>query len=320
MNIYRNILKTSIGVVLQNKYFWFLGLFSAIFITDVYELLMQVLGSDISRGNFLLLNFFSVFFVGLNTGSMLGLMAFVKLIVVLAVFLSFTLLIFWLATVSQVALIKNSALAADGREHNFEDGMNFASKKFWSVLAYNMIFKVIIYLAFFAVTLPFVYFSFLANSIFYYIVFAFLFVVFMVLVMIFSFIIKYSIAFYVLGEDNFSTSFKKGWNLFWKNWLVSAEMATILFVISFFSTLIFVSFAFLSFLPFQYLMTISVAMQSLSGFILSLLVGFTIIGIIIGLVASILSAFITSSWTNLFLVLNKDGATSKLLRITKKFF
>ena len=320
MNIYRNILKTSLGHVLQNKYFWFLGLFSAIFITDVYELLMQVLGSDISRGNFLLLNFFSIFFVGLNTGTMLSFVAFVKLVVVLAVFLSFILLIFWLATISQVALIKNSALVLGGHSHSLEDGMSLGNKKFWPVFGYNLIFKGIVYLAFFAVTLPFVYFSFLASSILYYVVFAFLFVIFMILVIVFSFIVKYSIAFYVLENDTFLNSFKKEWHLFWKNWLVSAEMATILFIISFFATFIFGIFIYLAFLPFQYLISISIAMQSLSGLVLSLLVGFIFVGIIVGLVASILSAFITSSWTNLFLILNKEGATSKLLRITKKFF
>ena len=109
-----------------------------------------------------------------------------------------------------------------------------------------------------------------------------------------------------------------GWELFLSNWLVSLEMAFILFGISFLTTLcVFLSLAILA-IPLMLIAYIALQLASLGLFwfiLFSFLILFILIVVLVG---SVLTTFQIASWTGLFIELINKGAVSKIVRVFEK--
>lgn len=326
MNLYRSIFKEAFFSVWKNKYLWFFGLFATLIggLSEV-EIIFRNTDSDYSSW---LLDFRSwmanpIFTRNgwINIGQHLAsnpLETFVLISILLAVMI---LLIFmvWITIVSQTALVYNSAKIMMEKSHSFKEGLQSGMNKFWPVLTLNFCLKIFLSFLF----LLFTGSAFASSSSMGVnpgsLVYVILFIVFIPLSIIFSFIIKYAIAYVVIKDEKILKSIKSGWELFLKNWLVSIEMAFMLFLISFVAALLLILLFLILAIPILLGGSIIVGIFNNVNFAL-IIIGAAVIFYIVAIIAfgSFVTAFQINAWTNLFLELIGKGGVSKLNRIFKK--
>ncbi|MFH1233225.1 MAG: hypothetical protein V1649_01060 [Patescibacteria group bacterium] len=322
MLLYRNILKQSWKITWRNKYLWFFGIFAALLGGGgECKILLRSLGED-NQG--ISPAFDQIAKTGVfskqafdNIKEMISqdsLSFFTTMAVLLAVIILIGFLV-WLTIVSQVAIVNNTANIVKQKKHNFKEGMDKGIKKFWSVFALNIIANAIIFLIFAIISLPFIFainkINIVATSLFY----AILFIIFIPVAISLSFIIKYAIVYVVIQGSSLFKAIKLGWKLFMDNWLISFEMALILFFINFVGGLFILLIILILAIPFLSLGFIFSFLASVVGFWATAILAFLTALLLIVIGGAMLSVFQISSWTGLFIELVKNGGTAKIVRI-----
>lgn len=328
MSLYRKILKKAWQIFWQNKYLGFFGIFAAILGNGgEYEIVFKGLNSDNNQ------EFFPAFkrisetgiFSGKTLTNIFQIMtedAF-SLLLILLISLAILFLIgffIWLAIVSQAALVNNSAAFILGKKSNFLSGLESGKKNFWPVFGLNILIKIFIYLILTLVSLPIILSlnkTGLVTANFLYLI---AFIIFIPLAITFAFIIKYAIAYVVVRSQNFSQALKSGWQLFIKNWLISFEMAVILFFINLAVGLAIILAILILLVPFLFLAFTFYYLASLAGFWTITFFGLICLLVLIVLGGACLAVFQTAAWTGLFLELVKSGAQSKLVRVFDQIY
>lgn len=326
MSLYRNILKQALIVSWKHKYLWFFGLFAALFIDNSgFEFLLQAFQSGAGSLAESLRSIGSTGIFSLNglsnAGSvfasepLLATLSVLLLLLLLALFL----FLFWLAVVSQLAIVNNSAKAFANKKAVFQDGIAVGAKNFWPALILNFI-------AFFIILIPVAIASFNPEQWILKLVYFLFFFAVIILVIAFSFMIKFAIANLVIKGTDLSASLKKGWELFSKNWLISIEMALILFAVALFG---FLSIRFFL-IPFMlilvwYLAAVLFSLLSFSAsvaaavFLFFLIVGYVTAFLVVVAFGAFLATFQISAWTKLYMELSGKGAESKIVRMIEGF-
>jgi hypothetical protein len=325
MSLYRNLLAQAWKNTWEHKYLWFFGLFAAL-IGASGELNLLFYNFDDTATQGFLPNLKAFWATGIFSPQ--GISNFGKILVsdsydllialtILAIFLLLFCFIIWFAVVCQASLVNNYSRIIGKKSHNFTDGLDIGIKKFLPVFGLNAIFKIIIVTIYFLLAMPII-FLYSTSSSWQLLVFVVTYLIFIPLSIIVSFIIKFAISYVVIKGEKFVDALQLGWALFLKNWLISIEMAFILFGISFVVTFgLFLCLAILA-IPFLFLVLllphiaafINVGLLLFCGLILSLL--------IVMVVGSWLSAFTVASWTGLFIELISRGGVSKIVRIFSK--
>jgi hypothetical protein len=120
----------------------------------------------------------------------------------------------------------------------------------------------------------------------------------------------------VIENKKFFPALQQGWQLFVNNWLISIEVAIILFFINVLVLILLSIISFVGFFLFFGLALSTVFVLS-SGFLfwLVLIIGFLLLLAIMILGGSLLNVFQISSWTDLFVQLREGGASSKIERV-----
>ncbi|NTW22980.1 hypothetical protein HGA34_05610 [Candidatus Falkowbacteria bacterium] len=322
MSLYRNILKQAWGLSWSHKYLWFFGLFAAMIGTGEYEIVSQSMSGMPNFGIIDTLNRYAQtnVFSGQTAATLKAFMlndpaSFVLFVAMTLLLLFVTIFILWLTIVSQGSLVHNATQIYLKKNHDFKAGLEVGMNNFWTLAGLNVIIKFVIYFCLILMSIP-VALSFkhvgLVGLNFIYL---FSFLIFIPIAVVLTFIIKYAMAYRIIKGDEFYTALRRGWNLFLDNWLVSLEMAFILFFITFvagFSILIIllalaIPFLFLSLLVYY---TISAAASSLV-FALALIIGIFVVAAF----GSLITVFQISAWTGLFLELTGKGGVSKLVRL-----
>jgi len=223
---------------------------------------------------------------------------------------------------SQVGLVSSSALIYQKPQKTASltigKGIEKGTEKFWPVLGVNIFSKIIIYGIFFGLSLLFLwgspYHSQLTTDILYIV----LFIIFIPVALVVAFILKYAICYAVVEDKGFLESIKEGWDLFIRNWLVSLEMALILFFVTFVASAIVIILTFLIAIPFYFLLNLLVFVSAELSFWF-MTVGMVLLAVFVAFMGAIITTFKVSSWTNLFLQLrSKKGGVSKILRMAEK--
>jgi len=321
MFLYRNILKQSWQITWHNKYLWFFGLFAALLGSGgTFEIIFRGYNSNTGQGlftglrDFIKTGFLSNFFIGIGR---LLINDPISLLFILAMYIFLIFIVcflIWLIMVSQAALINNAANIITKKKHNFKAGLDLGIKKFWPVFGLNVILKIVIYIAFLLISLPIIslsrfYFP-IANSLF-----MIAFIILVPLLFVFSFIINYALAYIVIKNKNFNKALQSGCQLFAKNWLVTLEMALILFTINFLVWLFLLLILLIISIPFIFIALVMVKLGLFFSFWLIIFLALTLYLLITMVVAASLTTFQTISWTDLFIRLIGQGATSKMVRI-----
>lgn len=318
MSLYRNLLRQAWSITWQYKYLWFFGLFAALLGGGQYEVLIKGLNGDVGQNIFAGFKDSGVtgkeFFSNFLEVAKADTISLVILLLLGLVVLAISLFLVWLSTVSQAALVNNVSQHIGNKKGAFKSGMLAGIKNFWPVFGLNVVLKVAVVFALGLVGFPIILLASKLGPIISGIIYIVVFAALMVAVLSFSFIIKYAIAFAVIKNKKFLDSIKNGWQLFRENWIISIEMAFILFIIGLAVSIAYLFAVLILFTPFL-----------LIGFFLSKItvLGYLIVGFLAFLVylasllviGAMLSTFQISAWTTLFLQLIGKGGTSKIVRV-----
>ncbi|MFH0891363.1 MAG: hypothetical protein V1867_01120 [Candidatus Falkowbacteria bacterium] len=320
MFLYRDILSQAWKNTWRHKYLWFFGLFAAL-LGGWGDLEIVFRGTNGDQGlpyGFQLLS--AIFLNGnifhnisqISSNSYLSL--FMSLLVLLII-LALSLFLFWLTIISQSALVNNTTRIITGKKHDFASGLHSGINKFWPVAGLNLLLKIIIYGIFSLFGLYLLNGAEDMLSAAYQIA---AFMVFIPLAVILSFITKYAICYIVIKNEKFLDSLRLSWRLFLKNWLVSLEMAFMLFFITFLFALgLLLLFLILS-IPFLFVVIVLSRFALIFNLWLIVAAGLILLLFVIIASGAILAAFQISAWTGLFLDLISRGGESKIMRLFGK--
>ena len=338
MPLYRRILSQAWKITWHHKYLWFFGLFAVLFTSGgEYEIFIRIFSGDTNQPVLPGLRRLTETGIFSQQG-MEGIsrlikddpLTFMKVSLVLLVILVLFIFLIWLSVISQTALVKNvssllgkkivssktGTVSAKVAANNFSSSVLKANEKFWPIFGLNVVSKAVIYLAFVLVSLPIILSVGGSGAIikFLYVI---VFIIFVPVAFALSFIFKYAIAHVVIKGSKFVDSIKDGWQLFIKNWLVSLEMAFILFFINFIAGLLIILIVLSLIIPFLFLALVVYQLAATIGFWIIIIIAFIILLAIIILSGAVLSTFQISSWTTLFIELVNKGGVSKIVRIAE---
>lgn len=321
--VYRVVLRKAWEITKKNRFLWFFGIFAALAGNGgVYEILVKGFERVVSRGETLMNNtdwlwqWSNIFWPQIKTAyEQAPLFANLFWIVFLAILIFLGVLI-WLTVVSRGAIISCVKKIVGKKDTSLGDGWKEGNRFFWPLLGLNLLAKALVFGLLVLITLPAMVFltGGTASVGWNLAIYIFDFVLFTLLALFISFMAVYASCFVVVKDLPLVESIRAGWRLFTKNWLVSVEMALLLFLITIGVGVAFVVFSFL------YLIPVSLLLFAFAYFNLSL--GFWLIIFIatLGWLAALictggaLASYQFSSWTILFIDLNKRKIWSKLLR------
>jgi hypothetical protein len=316
---YRSILGSAWSTTKQHKKLWIFGFLAFLMSAGgEYQILTKILNDDYGPAVYdkiasgvnspftLLSDLYQICILDPSAG-----LAVIMMLIFLGAFL-FGIL--WVCVKSQIALVKwvksytNSK--NESKRASVWEEISTKGHGFWQVLGLNVSIRLAITVLFSLLSLPLVFLYFKESGLGI-LVYSLFFTVFLPLSISLALIVKYSIAGVVLEKQSFVKSVENGWNLFFKNWLVSLEMAILLFLINFFASLAIIFLLSVIFLP---------IMLTMIMFNLVLPLYIITLGAFLILIttAAILMTFQTASWTLLYLELNNNGAKAKLERVFNK--
>jgi len=318
---YRIFLKQAWSISKKYRHLWFFGIFASLTaIGGEYQLISQGFkaqpgGHFLDNGIFMIYSLFNPTFYS-SLGQMIATnpAAFWSLISVIILAILLVLIMIYLAITSQAALVEQSARIIISKKKveklSINEGIVFGRRHFWPVLGLNLANNIIISLCLLIVSLPLA-FLLVTDSSALSLTYSILFIIFVPIALAIALIMKYAIAAQVLEDYSFIASIEKAWKIFHKNWLVSLEMAIMLFLINFIVGLITLIFVSLFFVPLL-LLSLQLYAPVLMAFSLILIIASMIIA------ASILNTFQISAWTSLYLHLQQKRGISKLERLFKR--
>ncbi len=221
----------------------------------------------------------------------------------------------WLVVSALGGLIKGVSLAGSDERSTLSGLLKTGAQKFWTLLGLNLIAKAIVYGALLLILTPLMMATFAQGYTFLNLLIIVLsFLIFVPLTIIVSLATKYGSAFAVLNGEKFWSAFTNGWRLFRANWLVSLEMALILFGINLLVGLAFILASLLIFSPF-FFFGIAYTLENPDLLTTLMYVSLTLLLLLSLAVGALLSVFQIGSWTLLYTRLTTGGkAYSKLIR------
>lgn len=325
MSLYRTILRRAWQNAWSHKYLWFFGLFAAL-LGNGGEMELIMRGSDGSLGSGIMTGWKEVMETGIfSSGALQNIIRlahdepFSLFLALTTLFIIGLLVLFilWLSVVSQAAIVHNTAKEKHDKEHDFKDGIMMGIKKFWPVLGLNLVMQIITSLIFTAIAIP-VFLGMSRSSLAGNLLFIALFIIFIPISIILSFVVKYAIAFTVIKGQKFLTASASAYRLFKDNWLVSIEMAIVLFAVNFLTGLALILVIMVLAVPFVFGVFLFSQAFAYFNFTLIGILGLVICLLLVVLTGAVLGTFQISAWTYLFMELLGKGGESKLARIFSK--
>lgn len=313
-SLYRQILKKAWSITRKFGYLWPLGIFVAflgnggeyqVLINQVSAVRNQAQTAAAWSANL------NAFLPPLDTSFEKIVMLSLYFLVILAVLCFFV----WLVVSALGGLIKGVTLANTEEKSTFTGLLKVGAKKFWTLLGLNLIAKAIVYGTLLLIITPLMIATFARGYTLLNLLITILsFLIFVPLTIIVSLATKYGSAFAVLNGENFKSAFINGWRLFRTNWLVSLEMALILFGINLLVGLAFILAALLIFSPF-FFFGIAYTLENPDLLGTLMYISLTLLLLMSLAVGALLSVFQIGSWTLLYSRLTTGGkAYSKLVR------
>jgi len=322
---YRTILKQALNLSWKNKYLWLFGLFASLTIAGgsiEYQFITQSFGQGVLNSSFQGLDeligvaaIFQSLYAGLIGLFSQNIIVIINSLTIILLALTLISVFVWLAISSQAAIVdivKKLIVPSKKKimEPSFRQGLSDGQKHFWPVLGLNIFIRLLISASFFIISLPLLLMM-ASNSYTFIIIYTILFVIFVPTALSLSLMVKYAISYTVLEDKSLVVSLEKGVSLFKKNWLISLEVALILFLISLFASFLLLLGMSVILLP------IFITGLFLSATWLAYLAIFIAIMVLV-IFGSFLTTFQITSWTNLYLHLHACKGVAKLERMFRK--
>lgn len=322
MSFYRSIIRQAMSVTWQSKYLWFFGLFATLLASN-FEI--EFINRFLNQGTNTIYGWQSLLSYKAWSGFIdlmrVDFTSFIGILILLVVLIIFAVAIIWLSVISQVALINSShkvfgsprKTVAD-RNHDISTGFQTGRRYFWPVLFLNIVIRVVVYGLALATIVPFIIWSSSKGAIFG-LTYLIVFILFFSFALSLALIARYAIATVTIKNKTFMSAIKYSWKLFWDNWLVSLEMAFILFAISLLGTFLILIAVLIVAIPFIVLYVITLMIGFYPLWILMLTLTILLMTGIVVIGGSMLTVFQTVTWVGLYNQLISQGTTSKLERM-----
>lgn len=317
-SLYRNILKRALLITWHNRFLWILGLFTTFLgLGSIYELaIRQSLQYNVLFGKFAG-KFASISLSGIiisNDWDKIGIwnLIFFAIGVILAT--AVIAFLIWLTAVSFGALIKSAQVLDKGKKITFMKALKESRKKFWPILATNLVGKSLIFLLL-ALTGGLLSFVLTDSSAGNALIYFFASILFVAISLLFSFLIIYTSCFVVLKSKKLLQAVHDGWKLFKAHWVISIEAAVILFFVNLLVKIALGVAIILLSVPLMVLLLVFYTAAASTLPTVAIIVWIILSVIILIVVGSFFSAFQIVAWTLLFDKIIKGEALSKLHRI-----
>lgn len=326
MTFYRSIIRQAILTAWHNKYLWFFGLFATL-LSSNFEI---ELVNRFTNGGTVTYDFQRWWETGIFNGqtwiSFFQLattdpVTFISIILLVAVLIILAVAIIWLAIVSQVALVNsaskiilNAKKSINAKNHDTSLELREGRKHFWPVFGLQVLVRVLVYGLAATTVIPVLLWASkptLTFSLTYLVIF----LIFFAIALAISLVAKYAIAAITIKGQRFSQAISSSWDLFWKNWLVSLEMAFILFAISIIATFAIILAILIVGIPVVFLLLLTLYLNSFILWISVIAIGAIISFGILIIGGSIVTVIQTVAWVTLYNQLNGKGVESKLERV-----
>ncbi len=318
MYFYRDILKKSWQFTKTNRYLWLLGLFAALITGNggEIELYFRNISSLTDETSFLSPGFW-VNGTLANILSSNWQVSWALLVVALVLVVA----LIWLVITSQVGIIYSVGQFIAKKKLGLKKTIKQSQNFLWSVFCLNLLGKIIVYVGLLVFAIPWLAAyvqSGQTDFMVRYLVISFFILVPLAIVV--SFLVKYTAGYIILRKQRLIPALVAAWKLFIRNWLVSLEMAFIIFVLNLVISLGLLALTVVFASPYILSSVITgIIGFSSSGILLFGLISFALLFIIIVFVGSIFSAFQWSAWTFLFVELSEGrGKGAKIVRWFKK--
>lgn len=325
--LYRPVLKKAFEIVKKFKNLWFFGLFAVLVSAGgEYEIISRAFYNADNEG--LINSFLSAFQGGWQEGlkladghfwSNLGRLimqnpaAVATTLFALVFILTLALFIIWLSVASQIALIKGSSLAGKNKKISIGEGLEYANKNFWPILLIVALLRIALFVLFGLLGWEIMLLA--GTGIIGAAAYVVSFIVFVLAVLLISFVFKYQSFYILLKRQKFQAAWRSAWELFTKNWLISLEMALLMFGVYLVSAAVSAFIiTFLSGIPLVVIPFYFIAMPAAFKVVIA---AACVVLIVIGVlfVTAVMTAFQWAGWTALFERLaGDDDGVSKLER------
>lgn len=326
---YRPILKKAWDITMKFKSLWFLGFFAALISSGgEFELLSRIIFSPTANKGFI-----GEAFKGFQEGIQNNLPAggniwsnlwsvitsapvnIISAILVLVVAIIIALFVIWLTTVSQVGLIRNTDLATKNKKSTINEGIDAGVENFWPIFTVNVVYKFILLIIF--VLLGQEIYLLVSMGNIGTILHIILLVIFSIITVIISFIIRYQILYIILKKEKIIPALKSAWKLFITNWLLSLEMAFILFII-------YMIIIYLTTFATSVLLAVPLVFATYSTQIPVLVLMALVLTAVVSIIAitilitALLSVFQWSAWVLLFNKMSTEKTLSKIVKLSEQ--
>ncbi len=325
MFLYRDIFKKSFKISWRYKHLWFFGLFATLIAgSGKYNMPFSRMGEAWNNNVFASLatltkdgSFFKTLFSNLKMLYAQDMVSASIYTVMGLVFIFLFLFLLWLAVVSQVGLIHNVAEVLKEKSKSsptLKKGIGAGVKNFWPVLVLNLFLNSLIIFFAALIGLPLLFIG-TENVGYVSLLYLILFIIFIPVALILSFLLKYAVCFIVIKGEKFTNSIVHAWKLFVKNWLISIEMALILFL---FDVMFIVALAFIILIlaiPYLFIAFGFSYLVSQNLFLMLFVFGIFLSILIVIWAGSVITTFKLASWTNLFMYITTKKGIAKILRL-----
>lgn len=303
--------------VWHNKVLWIFGLLSVFLgqlgFSDVFGKVWSLSELGTSEKAWILLPKFNLNFSG-DIWNLLG------IILVGGIGVSVVVLIIFLGTTSQGALIANAAeWFKSGNHQRAAKSWRYGLLHFWNILWVNVFRKIalVLLMAAFGLVLKYFLDSRAVGSSFF---FAVSLVFLLIASLFFSILSIYALCYVVVEGRGLANAVKKSWSLFVRHVLVSLEVGVVLLFLNFVLMAAIAVGVFVAFLPATLIWLIAGATNIVALAAVGFVLGLFLWLVFLGFIAGIFNAYTTSAWTYLFMSMHTEGITSRVVRFFRHWF
>lgn len=310
--LYRQIIREAWKIAWHQKVIWIFGLFSALIATGGA---LEIFSRNL---NWVFTPHVPFFW---NSGSIIWKLDYSfwpMLLMLILLVLGLIAFLVFMSVRSFVTLINTADKYKADEKIDLSKVWRSGEKKFWGVLGEVALFKIIIAGAGVLSTFPLWFIWTGSNwqgwAWFYPIIF----ILGMVVAVISSFLMVFAAAYLTLKRYSFSRSLKMAWKLFLNNWLVSLEMALVIFLVNVLFGLIYVAATVVVALPTFLFVVLGafMAMPILSN--VTIAIASLICLAMLMWTAGFVGSFHTIAWSLLFKRMEEGTAFSKLHRLVNQ--
>lgn len=323
-SLFRPTIKRALKIAWNYKFLWFFGIFTAL-----------VGGSEEFQAVFRSLDGLSAYqttFEALQNGDSTGTLAQIwnlitdawttqtgQVIFWFIVFLILALVLMAIIVASQAALVDSAGRALQNKPVNLDSAWLGGVTHFWRMLGLTAFEKAVVWLLYLVMTVPLALGFYFTEGAGWNIALVLLSVlVFLPIAVVVSFVVRYAQSYAVIENKSFSDSLAASWKLFRAHWVVSVEMAIVIFLLT---------------IVFYLLLVLGVALVTIPFFGIALVIsvfgleGVSVVISDLGIIAAILwivlagaftSVFQWAAWVTFFMEIRDNGAKSKLANVVDR--